>query len=90
MPTKQKILGNGSLTVAARIASVWGGILATCATGVLLWFGNMTLEEFKGMKSDIQVIKQFIAGSERRDDAQEQRGAEARRRLDRLESKVFQ
>lgn len=87
---KEDLLGNGTLTVAARIASVWGGILATCATGVLLWFGNMTLEEFKAMKTDVQQIKQYIVGAQFRDDAQEARGADARRRLDRLEGKVFQ
>lgn len=95
------ILGNGTLTFAARVSAVLALICLPIAGTGLTMFGQHWLDqnriEQQQTRAELQKINDtlvdiltYIAGAQARDAAQEARGVENRRRLDRIEGKVFQ
>lgn len=76
------LLGNGKLTVTARLAAVYGAVLATMAAGVLFYFGARTMERLDRMELMLFNLQSTVAVS----DAE---AATQKRRVDRMEHKVF-
>lgn len=75
MSAKEDLLGNGTLTVAARIMSVVG---VPVACGLLVFMGNEIWSELKANRAERQAIavtlgeyRQRFAEIDRRNDAQD-------------------
>lgn len=70
-----KLLGNGKLTVAARLGVVGLVVCLPTFGGFLLWFLNETYQEHKANSRRLQSIVEFIAGATERGHALRQSDA---------------
>lgn len=79
---QEQLLGNGKLTVAARLMSVAGVPLAACLLGIIGYFANLQLsdirDELKANRNERQALatmvgefKQRFAEVDRRNDQQD-------------------
>lgn len=82
MSTKENLLGNGTLTVAARLFSVIGVPLATLVVGAVGYFANLQLtdirheielnrQERQSIAVTLGEYKQRFAEIDRRNDQQD-------------------
>lgn len=79
---QDNLLGNGTLTVASRLASVWGGALATIAAMLIWYFGARYMDKIDKMETAISGIQTTIA-------ATGQHALDQDRRIDRVEGRLF-
>ena len=56
-----KLPGNGTLTVAGRVAAVFNALVSILGGGLLVWFGQNTLEKLDRMEQALYQARQEMA-----------------------------
>ena len=79
---QENLLGNGTLTVASRLASVGTAIAGMIGLPFLIWFSSYMLNKIERMESDVHAIQQVLS-------ANGEHSRDQDRRIDRLDGKIF-
>lgn len=74
----EDLLGNGTLTVASRLAAVGTAIAGIIGMPFLVWFSLHTLEKIERTEAEVHTIKEILAAN-----GEHSRGQD--KRLDRLD-----
>lgn len=78
----ENLLGNGKLTVAARISSVVATLILPFALAVVGYFGAHALDELHRVSRDVSEIKATLVGVQTH-------AVDQDKDIDRLNGKVF-